>query len=226
MLRVEFHCHTIYSKDSLATPQQVVETCRRIGIDRVVITDHNHIEGALAAQSLDPERVIIGEEIMTTQGELLAAFVQEEIPAGLGPMETIERLRAQGAFISVSHPFDALRSGHWEPEDLLAIVPHIDAIETFNARCMQSSFNSIAQTFAQEHEMLGTAGSDAHALFEYGKATMLLPEFDDATSLKVALEQVEYDATLSSFWVHFSSRYAVMRKDLNPAAYRQYAPKP
>ena len=226
MLRVEFHCHTIYSKDSLATAQQVVETCRSKGIDRVVITDHNRIEGAMAAQSLDPERVIIGEEIMTTQGELLAAFVQEVIPPGLEPIEAIERLRAQRAFISVSHPFDALRSGHWQAEHLLAIVPYVDAIETFNARCMRPSFNSDAQTFAQPHNLLGTAGSDAHALFEYGKATMLLPEFDDATSLKAAMEQVEYDATLSSFWVHFSSRYAVMRKDLNPAAYQIYAPKP
>ena len=226
MLRVEFHCHTIYSKDSLATPHQVVETCHRKGIDRVVITDHNRIAGALAAKSLDPEQVIIGEEIMTSQGELLAAFVQEEIPAGLEPMEAIEGLRTQGAFISVSHPFDALRSGHWQAEDLLAVVPHIDAIETFNARCMRSSFNSEAQTFAQEHELLGTAGSDAHALFEYGKATMLLPKFDDATSLKAALEQVEHDVALSSFWVHFSSRYAVWRKGLNPAAYGQYALKP
>ena len=226
MLRVEFHCHTIYSKDSLATPHQVVEICRRKGIDRVMITDHNRIEGALVAQSIDPERIIIGEEIMTTQGELLAAFVKEVIPPRLEPMEAIERLRAQGAFISVSHPFDALRSGHWETEDLLAIVPYIDAIETFNARCMQSSFNSEAQTFAQEHGLLCTAGSDAHALFEYGKAIMLLPEIDDATSLKAALVHVEYDATLSSFWVHFSSRYAVMRKDLNPAAFQQYAPKP
>lgn len=226
MPRIEFHCHTIYSKDSLATPEQVIDTCRRKGIDRVVITDHNRIEGAMAANALDPQRVIIGEEIMTTKGELLAAFVHEEIPKGLEPMEAIKRLRAQGSFISVSHPFDTMRSGHWEEEDLLSIVPYIDAIETFNARCMQSSFNSEAQTFAQEHGLLGTAGSDAHALFEYGKATMLLPEIDDATSLKAALEQVEYDATLSSFWVHFSSRYAVMRKDLNPAAFQQYAPKP
>jgi hypothetical protein len=91
---------------------------------------------------------------------------------------------------------------------------------------VRSSFNSEAQTFAQKHELLGTTGSDAHALFEYGKATMLLPKFDNTTSLRAALEQVEYDVALSSFWVHFSSRYAVWRKGLNPAAYRQYALMP
>ena len=109
MLTVEFHSHTIYSKDSLSSPEKILAACRRKGIDRIVITDHNTTCGALAAQALDPQRVIIGEEIMTTQGELLAAFIQEEIPPGLTPMQTIERLKEQGAFISVSHPFDHYR---------------------------------------------------------------------------------------------------------------------
>ncbi len=120
-LRIEFHCHTIYSKDSLTRPEDLVKTCRRKGIDRVVVTDHNTIAGARAAQVIDPELVIVGEEIMTTRGEILAAFVSEEIPKGLTPGETIRRLKDQGAFISVSHPFDRWRSGHWQEEDLLEI---------------------------------------------------------------------------------------------------------
>ena len=83
MRSVEFHCHTIYSKDSLTTPERLVKACRRKGIDRVVVTDHNTITGARAAQALDPELVIVGEEIKTTRGEILAAFVTEDVPAGL-----------------------------------------------------------------------------------------------------------------------------------------------
>ena len=139
--RVEFHCHTIYSKDSLTTPERLVKTCRRKAIDRVVITDHNTIAGACAAQVLDPELVIVGEEVLTTQGELLAAFVLEEIPARLSPQEAIRRLKDQGAFISVSHPFDVYRGGHWEEADLLEILPDVDAIEVFNSRCWSPEFN-------------------------------------------------------------------------------------
>ena len=106
-LRVEFHTHTIFSKDSLTRPESFLRACRDKGIDRVVVTDHNTTDGALACQRLDPERVIVGEEIMTQKGELLAAFVTEEIPKGLPAPEAIARLREQGAFISVSHPFDA-----------------------------------------------------------------------------------------------------------------------
>ena len=114
MLSVEFHCHTVFSKDSLTSPQKLVDTCRRKGIDRVVVTDHNTIAGARAAQKLDPERVVVGVEIMTTRGEILAAFVKDEIPARLSPQETIKRLREQNAFISVSHPFDSNGSERME----------------------------------------------------------------------------------------------------------------
>jgi len=212
MLRIEFHCHTIYSKDSLLKPDKLVRMAQERGIDRLVVTDHNTIAGALHAQELDPQRIIIGEEIMTTRGELLCAYVTEEIPRDLPPLEAITRLRQQGAFISVSHPFDAIRNGHWELPDLLEILPHVDAIETFNARCMSASYNTQAQAFAKEHSLLGTAGSDAHAGFEVGRASMRLPKFHDAASLKAALAQVQFDVRLSSPWVHFTSRYAVWYK--------------
>ncbi|HBX69571.1 MAG TPA: hypothetical protein DEH25_09380 [Chloroflexi bacterium] len=212
-LRTEFHCHTVTSKDSLLQPEKLVGACRKKKIDRVVVTDHNNIEGARRCLEIDPERVIVGEEIMSTQGELLAAYVTEEIPAGLPPMEVIERLREQGAFISVSHPFDKHRSGHWNPDDLLAILPYVDAVETFNARCMLPRFNFQAQDFAVEHKVLGTYGSDAHAAFELGRGTLLLPPFENAETLKAALHHAQVPKIILSLpLVHLVSRWAVMVK--------------
>jgi predicted metal-dependent phosphoesterase TrpH len=210
--RIEFHCHTSASKDSLTRPETLLEACRRKGIERVVVTDHNTIQGALRAKEIDPQRVIVGEEIMTTKGELLAAFVMEEVPPGLSPEETITRLREQGAFISVSHPFDRLRKGAWKLPDLLAIKDQVDAIEIFNARCMWPGFNHQARDFAVQHDLIGTAGSDAHTTYELGAATMLLPEFSDTDSLRQALRQVQNRVRLLAPWVHFSSRYAKWRK--------------
>jgi predicted metal-dependent phosphoesterase TrpH len=217
MVRVEFHCHTIYSKDSLTQPQNLINTCRRKGIHKVVITDHNTIQGAEIAQQIAPDLVIIGEEIMTTEGELLAFFLSEEIPAGLSPQETLDRLRAQEAFVSVSHPFDHLRAGHWHPEHLRSIVPDLDAIEVFNARCIRSSFNEQAQEFAQEHKLPGTVGSDAHAAFELGQASMLLPDFQNAADLRAVIHQGQPELKISGPWVRLVSRYAVLYKKLfNP----------
>ena len=216
MLNIELHCHTIYSKDSLTTPEEMLKACERKGLDRIAVTDHNTIRGALAVQQLDPDKVIIGEEIMTTKGELLAFFVQEEVPSKLKPEEAITHLRDQGAFISVSHPFDRLRKGHWELDDLLEILPNVDAIETFNSRCLRSSFNKDAQAFSKQHNLQQTVGSDAHAVYELGKARLIVPEFEDAESFSEALETAKQEVTLSPFWVHFYSRYAVWRKKLDP----------
>jgi predicted metal-dependent phosphoesterase TrpH len=215
VLRVEFHCHTIFSKDSLTPPQKLVDTCRRAGIDRVIVTDHNTIAGALEAQKLDPERVVVGEEIMTTRGEILAAFVTAEIPAGLSPQETIKRLRDQNAFISVSHPFDEWRSGGWKEDDLLEILPLVDAIEIYNSRCMCPVFNRRAMKFAEMQHVVGTVGSDAHAAFELGRSLVLLEPFEGPDGMRKVIRNAQYQMRWSPPWVHLTSRYATLRKRIN-----------
>lgn len=212
--RVEFHCHTIYSKDSLTPPRDLVAACRRKGIDRVVVTDHNTIAGARAAQAIDPELVIVGEEIMTTRGEILAAFVSEEIQKGLTPQEAIRRLKEQGAFISVSHPFDEWRSGHWQEEDLLEILPEVDAIEVFNSRCVLPRFNRRAQQLAEERQLAGTVGSDAHAAFELGQSLLVLEPFKSADELRKVIRRGVPKVKRSPAWVRLISRYAVVYKTL------------
>jgi hypothetical protein len=216
-LHVEFHCHTIYSKDSLTRPRDLVDTCRRKGIDRVVVTDHNTIAGARAAQALDPELVIVGEEIMATRGEILAAFVREEIPKGLSPQETIRRLKDQGAFISVSHPFDRWRNGAWQEHDLIEILPEVDAIEVYNSRCMLPRFNREARQFAEKHNLAGTVGSDAHAAFELGQSLMVLDSFEGAEEMRKVIRMGIPKVRWSPPWFHFSSRYAVIYKKVTRA---------
>jgi predicted metal-dependent phosphoesterase TrpH len=216
-VRIEFHCHSIFSKDSLVRPQTLLEAARRKGLDRVVVTDHNSIGGALEAHKLAPEMVIIGEEIMTTQGELLASFVVEEIPALLEPFEAIRRLKSQGAFISVSHPFDVFRGGHWELSHLLEILPLVDAIETFNARCMNMRPNLQALEFALQHNLPGTVGSDAHTAMEIGRATLLLDAFTDADGLRRVIRTGRETTQLSSPFIHLTSRYAKLIKKLGLA---------
>ena len=214
ILTVEFHCHTCYSKDSLTRPADLVKAARRRGIGRLIITDHNSIGGALEAQAIDPEFVIVGEEMMTTRGEILAAFVQKEIPRELSPQETIHRLKEQGAFISVSHPFDVLRQGGWDEADLLEILPEVDAIEVFNSRCMLPSFNRRAREFAKIHNIAGTVGSDAHAAFEVGRSVMLLDQFTGPDGMREVIKRGIPRVKWSPPWFHLLSRYASIKKKL------------
>jgi predicted metal-dependent phosphoesterase TrpH len=215
LIRVEFHCHTAYSRDSLTSPERLVKACRRENLNRVIVTDHNTIAGARAAQTLDPDLVIVGEEIMTTRGELLAAFVTEEIPVGLPPKEAIRRLKEQGAFISVSHPFDVYRGGHWNEADLLEILPDVDAIEVFNSRCWSPEFNRRAREFAEQHDLAGTVGSDAHAPLELGRSVLLLEQFQGPDGMRAVIRRGVPKVRWSPPWFHLISRFAVIRKGLS-----------
>jgi hypothetical protein len=105
-----------------------------------------------------------------------------------------------------------MRSGHWKTEDLEQILPDIDAIEIFNARCMNPIYNQKAAAFAAQHNLAGTVGSDAHTAFELGWAVSILPAFQDTASLKAALVNSQLQTRLSSPLVHLFSRYAVWYK--------------
>ena len=218
MLTVELHSHTDASGDCLMRPSDIVRTCRQKGIHRLAVTDHDTIAGALAVHALAPDLVIVGEEVMTTQGELLAYFLQETVPPGLSPAETIARLRAQGAAISVSHPFDRLRHGAWQAGDLAAILPLVDAIEVFNARCIYPEDNARALAFAREHAKLGTVGSDAHSHRELGRAVLRVAAAATPAELVAGFADGERVTRLSSPLIHFTSRAAKIWKRLRRPA--------
>jgi predicted metal-dependent phosphoesterase TrpH len=206
--KVELHSHTLYSKDSLTSPETFINTCRRRGIDRVAVTDHNTAEGALVMATLAPDLIIPGEEIMTTQGEILAFFVRETIPPRLTPGETIQRLRDQGAFISVSHPYDRLRRGAWPEDELLKIIDQVDALEVFNSRCIFGADNAKALACAGVHGKPGTVGSDAHIPYELGRATLHMQPFEGSGSFLESLKSARAETRLSPIWVHGASAYA------------------
>lgn len=223
--KIELHSHTIYSKDSLTRVGDLQEVCRKRGIDKIAITDHNTAQGALAATKLYPMLIIPGEEVMTTQGEILAWYIKEEVSPGLSPAETIDWLHDQGAVIGVPHPFDRYRSGAWELDNLLTIVDLVDTIEVFNSRCIHNEDNVKALEFAEAHGKLMTCGSDAHILSEYGKSLMVVPPFaNNAEEFRKALQNATRQETLSSFLVHFGSTYAKWLKRLRPSLHFQEAP--
>ncbi|MDK2982145.1 MAG: hypothetical protein PWQ55_2492 [Chloroflexota bacterium] len=207
-IKAEFHCHTVCSPDSSNQLEPLIRTAHERGLGRLAITDHNRITCALKAKDMDPELIVVGEEILTSGGELLAYYLSEEVPARLSPMETIERLKKQGAFIAIPHPFDIRRHG-WKMETLLELLPHVDALEVFNARCLRGSLNERALAFAQEKGMRMQAGSDAHSLVELGLATVELPAFDNPDELRAALDAGQISGRLLSPWDHFKASASI-----------------
>jgi predicted metal-dependent phosphoesterase TrpH len=231
MWKVDLHAHTIYSKDCLTRTADFIARARAVGLDKIAVTEHNRLDGALVAQRMAPDLVIAGIEIMTTHGEIIGYFMEaaeaargnaaatrpQETPRGLSPQETLKRLRDQGAVIAIPHPLDSIRRSAMGLANVLEIIDQVDALEVLNARCVRPQDNSAAAELARKYNKLITAGSDAHTLGEIGRCYLQLPPFaDNAASFLAALQQAQPGGLVSPFWPHFASTYARWRKRIVP----------
>lgn len=213
LIKADFHVHSIGSWDSLSKGEDLYRRAKKIGLGKLIITDHNSIAEPVRLQKMYPEFVIVGEEILTTKAEILALFVKEEIPMNIEPLEAFKRLKDQGAFISLSHPYAPLRF-RWTEEEMLEYLPYLDAIEIANARNLPS-MNRSAQKFALQHGICGTAGSDAHGVPELGAMGLELPDFNTAEELRESIKTAAVFGSESPLWVRVYSRGAVFRKALD-----------
>lgn len=213
-MKVDFHVHTCYSGDSFTSLEAVVEACRKRGLGKVAITDHNTIAGALALSEMAPDLVIVGEEIKTDVGEIIAYFLEEEVPKGLPVQEAIARVREQGGLVGVPHPLDRLRREAMGLPHLLTIIEQVDMLEAFNARTTFPVDNRRVLDLAREWGLLVTAGSDAHTAWEIGHAYLEMPAFNDKDEFLRSLAQGQIVGRLTSPLIHLVSTWAKLIKEL------------
>ncbi len=190
---MDLHCHTNASFDSLSKPESAVRAAASRGLTHLAITDHDRIDGALAGRDAAPEglTVIVGQEVRTTTGDLIALYIEKPIPVGKSVAEAAALIHEQGGLAGLAHPFDRYRQGAgragWEKE-LEEVTPSLDFVEIWNARLFLGNGNAQAAEFAKKFEIPGVAVSDAHTAMEVGVAyTILDGPIDTAQALKVAL---------------------------------------
>jgi predicted metal-dependent phosphoesterase TrpH len=173
--RVDFHSHTWHSLDSWMPPASLVRQARLAGLDRIAVTDHGTIDGALEARAIDPELVVIGQEVRCEgETELIGLFLHERIPMGLPVTEVRARIHAQGGLVYAPHPFAYARHARRHGERAVAAA---DLIEVFNSRAFLSGWNRAAADAAAEAGKPGLAGTDAHFPWEIGRAYTSVPAF-------------------------------------------------
>jgi predicted metal-dependent phosphoesterase TrpH len=190
---IDLHMHTSHSWDCATDPEALLYVAQQVGHTALAVTDHNQISGALACAELADDygiQVIVGEEVKTSQGEVIGLFLTERIEPGLSWHETIERIREQDGLVYVPHPFDRL---HTIPDVhlLRETLDEIDAFETYNARLPFEQYNRDAERFARKYNLVEGAGSDAHVPQGLGTAAVHMPAWDDKESFLVALGQGE-----------------------------------
>ena len=165
------------------------------GLTHLAITDHDRIDGALegqarAATEAPGLKVLVGQEIRTTAGDLIGVFLHESIPPGLSPSEAVAAVREQGGLVGIAHPFDRFRGslGRGEAESLEALAATVDWIESWNARLIVGDGNAQAAELALRAGVAGVAVSDAHTTLEVGvAATIVSGDPSTADGLRAAL---------------------------------------
>jgi len=189
-VRVDLHSHTMWSGDSTTTPEEIAAAVDAAGIDVLCITDHNAVAGAQRLMGELSCRVVIGEELRTTAGEVIGLFLKERVPMGMTPMATAHAIRDQGAVVYVPHPFDPMRRNLAEAALIeLTEAAMVDAIEVLNSKTSLPSLNQRAADFAQQYGLRPGAGSDAHVPLAIGAACVEMPDFDGPDEFLRALEQ-------------------------------------
>lgn len=180
-MKVELHAHTHHSRgtkilyDGIEPPEVMVKRAKQLGLGAIAITDHNTTLGlkeAIAAGKKHGVLVIPGEEINSRNGHTLALGIQETIRPGLSVQETVDLIHAQGGIAIAVHPFDIKHDGLREKAKIC------DAIEVFNGINIDRISNIRSRKFAEKHDMIKVAGSDAHTAAMVGSGLIVTDAID------------------------------------------------
>jgi len=210
-LRADFHSHSHYSRDSIINPRMFIDGCVRKGINCVAVTDHNEIEGAFVIQKMAPFKVVIGEEVKTSEGEIIGLFLQEFVPRDMSPEETVRAIHEQGGVAVVPHPYDIFRRSVIKPDALERVKHDVDAIEGFNCRNILARHDERARNLALSVAKPMTVGTDAHSPWELGGAALEMEDFETPQEFLDALQQGRMVGHRSLPMVHWISTYAKLR---------------
>ncbi|MEL6150449.1 MAG: PHP-associated domain-containing protein [Chloroflexota bacterium] len=186
--KADIHMHTTCS-DGLMTPEALVEyVVANTDFKVIAVTDHETIEGAQIAKAYADHfaddfgglEVIIGSEIRSADAEILALFIEEDIPPGLSGEETIERIHAQRGLAIAAHPYSFIfglmgKVGMIGAQDRIRDLP-FDAVEVINGTPTELFTNPYTRFRNRQWANLPeTGGSDAHYIRSLGATYTQFP---------------------------------------------------
>ncbi len=183
--RADLHIHTLASDGTSGIDEILAFVEDRTDLDVIAITDHERIDAAVAARAIARDRglradVIVGEEVTTLGGHLVALFIEERIRPLRSLRSTIAAIHDQGGLAIPAHPLVPypLCAQGWVLRRLLddgdpRVRP--DGIEAFNPTALGRPFHARVVRFADEHGLARLGSSDAHAASAIGTGWTSFP---------------------------------------------------
>ena len=183
--RADLHIHTLASDGTSGIDEILAQAVDVAGLDVIAITDHERIDAALAARAVAaardlPLEVVVGEEVTTRGGHLLALFIEAPIRPLRSLRSTIAAIHEQGGLAIPAHPLVpyplcaqafALRRLLADPDPAV----HPDGLETFNPTALGRPWHGRVVRFADEHGLAAVGSSDAHAARAVGTGHTSFP---------------------------------------------------
>jgi hypothetical protein len=172
MPKFDHHLHTSrHSPDSVLEPGELIDTARGLGLDGVVITEHDYQwssdELAVLARGAGGLVVLAGAEVSAREGHFLVYGLPDldEAPPGVALEDLLALVRRHDAAIVAAHPF------RWD-QDFRALVGRhgasaFDALELVSKN-VTAETRALAERLLREHPMGVTGSSDGHAADEVG----------------------------------------------------------
>jgi len=168
MIKVDLHTHSTASPDGGLSFLDYQKAIKNGLLNIIAITDHNEIDFALETQKQLGKHIIVGEEIDTSEGEVIGLYLKSRIASKLGLKATIKEIRSQGGLVYIPHPFETKRKGI-QSIRLDVIKGAVDIIETYNGRAWVQNFTKQALKYAEDSRIATAASSDSHGRIGWGR---------------------------------------------------------
>jgi predicted metal-dependent phosphoesterase TrpH len=176
--RADLHIHSLASDGTASVDEILAYVENETDLDVIAIADHERIDAAVAARAVSRARglraeVVIGEEVSTVGGHLLALFIEERIRPLRSLRTSIAEIHEQGGLAIPAHPLFPypLCAQGWVLRRLINDPdPRVrpDAIEAFNPTTFGRPLHGRVVRFADEHGLAKIGNSDAHAVDAIG----------------------------------------------------------
>lgn len=181
--KVDLHTHSLASYDGGIKAAGYRKIFEKNILDFAAITDHNDIGFAVEMRQELGDRIIIGEEVMTSDGEIIGLFLEKAVPKHMTALETVKLIKKQNGLVYIPHPFERQRKG-MDLKSLTEIVEFTDIIEVFNGRARFRGMSAEAQKFARDNKIANAAGSDAHCMMGIGTSYSIISHKSSVSRLK------------------------------------------
>jgi len=196
--QADLHIHTLAS-DGTSGVREILDFVEsRTDLDVIAITDHERIDAAVAARSMARDRglrveVVVGEEVTTLGGHLLALYIERRVRPLRSLRWTIAAIHEQGGLAIPAHPLVpyplcaqgfVLRRLLNDPDPSV----HPDGLEAFNPTALGRPWHSRVVRFADELGLARVGNSDAHEASAVGTGWTSYPGHT-AADLRRAIEE-------------------------------------